>query len=156
MLMRKNDMLYLNAPEDAVAAVMWIDPPVLSPRCRVNEAIERIRQVGLPDAGLNSCFVVSEEGVLLGLVGLRMLLLTRGGVRLETVMTHPFATLQPEDDREVAAQLMERYDLPELPVVDAGNHLVGVVTAADAMTVLQAEATEDMEVMAAMTPSEEP
>ena len=101
MLMRKNDMLYLNAPEDAVAAVMWIDPPVLSPRCRVNEAIERIRQVGLPDAGLNSCFVVSEEGVLLGLVGLRTLLLTRGGVRLETVMTHPFATLQPEDDREV-------------------------------------------------------
>ena len=156
MLMRKNDMLYLNAPEDAVAAVMWIDPPVLSPRCRVNEAIERIRQVGLPDVGLNSCFVVSEEGVLLGLVGLRTLLLTRGGVRLETVMTHPFATLQPEDDREVAAQLMERYDLPELPVVDAGNHLVGVVTAADAMTVLQAEATEDMEVMAAMTPSEEP
>ena len=156
MLMRKNDMLYRNAPADAVAAVMWIDPPVLPPRCRVNEAIERIRQVGLPDAGLNSCFVVSEDGTLLGLVGLRTLLLTRGGERLETVMTHPFATLQPEDDRELAAQLMERYDLPELPVVDEENHLVGVVTAADAMTVLQAEATEDMEVMAAMTPSEEP
>lgn len=156
MLMRKNDLLYLNAPADAVAAVMWIDPPVLPPRCRVNEAIERIRQVGLPDAGLNSCFVVSEDGTLLGLVGLRTLLLTRGGEQLETVMTHPFATLQPEDDRELAAQLMERYDLPELPVVDQESHLVGVVTAADAMTVLQEEATEDMEVMAAMTPSEEP
>ena len=105
MLMRKNDLLYLNAPADAVAAVMWIDPPVLPPRCRVNEAIERIRQAGLPDAGLNSCFVVSEDGTLLGLVGLRTLLLTRGGERLETVMTHPFATLQPEDDRELAAQL---------------------------------------------------
>ena len=156
MLMRKNDMLYLGAPADAVATVMWIDPPVLPPRCRVNEAIERIRQVGLPDAGLNSCFVVSEDGSLLGLVGLRTLLLTRGGERLETVMTHPFATLQPQDDRELAAQLMERYDLPELPVVDEDNRLVGVVTAADAMEVLQAEATEDMEVMAAIAPSEEP
>ena len=156
MLMRKNDFLYLNAPEDAVATVMWIDPPVLPPRCRVNEAIERIRQVGLPDTGLNSCFVVSGEGTLLGLVSLRKLLLTRGGERLETVMTRPFVTLHPQDDRELAAQLMEQCDLPELPVVDQGNHLVGVVTAADAMTVLQQEATEDMEVMAAMAPSEEP
>ena len=74
MLMRKNDMLYLGAPADAVATVMWIDPPVLPPRCRVNEAIERIRQVGLPDAGLNSYFVVSEDGTLLGYAEVRAVL----------------------------------------------------------------------------------
>lgn len=141
---------------DTVAAIMWSNPVVLPPLCRVNEAIERVRQVGLPDENMNSCYVVAEDYTLLGLVSLRTLLLTRGGARLETVMSHPFATVQPQDDQELAAQLMQEYDLLELPVVDGDNRLMGVVTADDAMEVLQAEATEDMEVMAAMSPSEEP
>ena len=141
---------------DTVAAIMWSNPVVLPPLCRVNEAIERVRQVGLPDENMNSCYVVAEDYTLLGLVSLRTLLLTRGGARLETVMSHPFATVQPQDDQELAAQLMQEYDLLELPVVDGDNRLMGVMTADDAMEVLQAEATEDMEVMAAMSPSEEP
>ena len=141
---------------DTVAAIMWSNPVVLPPLCRVNEAIERVRQVGLPEENMNSCYVVAEDYTLLGLVSLRTLLLTRGGARLETVMSHPFATVQPQDDQELAAQLMQEYDLLELPVVDGDNRLMGVVTADDAMEVLQAEATEDMEVMAAMSPSEEP
>ena len=71
-------------------------------------------------------------------------------------MSHPFATVQPQDDQELAAQLMQEYDLLELPVVDGDNRLMGVVTADDAMDVMQAEATEDMERMAAMAPSERP
>ena len=141
---------------DTVAAIMWSDPVVLPPLCRVNEAIERVRQVGLPEENMNTCYVVAEDYTLLGLVSLRTLLLTRGGARLETVMSHPFATVQPQDDQELAAQLMQEYDLLELPVVDGDNRLMGVVTADDAMEVLQAEATEDMVVMAAMSPSEEP
>ena len=102
---------------DTVAAIMWSNPVVLPPLCRVNEAIERVRQVGLPDENMNSCYVVAEDYTLLGLVSLRTLLLTRGGARLETVMSHPFATVQPQDDQELAAQLMQEYDLLELPVV---------------------------------------
>lgn len=142
--------------QDTVAVIMWREPVVLPPACRINEAIERIRQVGLPDANMNHCYVVAEDYTLLGMVSLRELLLTRGGTRMESVMSHPFVTLQPEDDQELAAQLMQEYDLPELPVVDGENRLVGVVTADDAMAVLQEEATEDMERMAAMTPSERP
>ncbi len=144
------------AGEDTVAAVMWERPVVLPPLCRVDEAIARIRQVGLPDANMNTCYVVSEDMDLLGQVPPRTLLLTRGNTRLETIMTHPFVTLQPEDDQEVAAQLMQGFDLLELPIVDGEGHLVGVVTADGAMDVLQEEATEDMEVMAAMSPSEGP
>ena len=140
---------------DTVSAIMR-QPVVLPPDYRVNEAIERIRQVGLPDAQMNNCYVVDEEYTLLGLVSLRALLVTRGGVHLKAVMAHPFITLQPEDDQELAAQLMQEYDLLELPVVDGDNRLVGVVTADDAMEVLQEEATEDMERMAAMMPSETP
>ena len=140
---------------DTVAAIMR-QPVVLPPDFRVNEAIERIRQVGLPDANMNHCYVVGEDCTLLGMVSLRALLVTRGGVHLKEVMDHPFVTLQPEDDQELAAQLMQEYDLLELPVVDMDNRLTGVVTADDAMAVLQEEATEDMERMAAMMPSEQP
>ena len=140
---------------DTVADIMR-RPVVLPPDFRVNEAVERIRQVGLPDANLNHCYVVAEDYTLLGMVSLRALLVTRGGVRLKDVMTHPFVTLQPEDDQELAAQLMQEYDLLELPVVDENNGLEGVVTADDAMAVLRDEATEDMEMMAAMMPSQAP
>ena len=151
------DEICENTPvtEDTVAVIMR-QPVVLPPSFRVNEAIERLRQVGPAGAEMNHCCVVDGDGVLLGLVSLRALLLTRGNARLEAVMDHPFATVRPEDDRELAAQLMEEYDLLELPVVDGENHLVGLVTADDAMAVLQDEATEDMERMAAMTPSEAP
>ena len=151
------DEICENTPvtEDTVAVIMR-QPVVLPPSFRVNEAIERLRQVGPAGAEMNHCCVVDGDGVLLGLVSLRALLLTRGNARLEAVMDHPFATVRPEDDRELAAQLMEEYDLLELPVVDGDNRLEGMVTADDAMTVLQQETTEDMETMAAMTPSEAP
>ena len=149
-------MKKFNQTTDSVAAVMWREPVVLSPQSRINEAVERIRQTGLPDQNMSHCYVVAEDFSLLGQVDLRTLLLSRGGVRLETVMAHPFVTLRPEDDQELAAQLMEAYDLSEVPVVDEANRLVGIVTADTAMAVLQEEATEDMERMAAMTPSEEP
>ena len=150
-MMMNNTMQFETRPvgtlpmEDTVGQIMWTDPVLLPPRFRVNEAIERLRQVGLPHPAMNHCYVVEEDGALLGQVSLRDLLLTRGGVHVEAVMAHPFVTLQPGDDQELAAQLMQEYDLLELPVVDAENRLVGVVTADDAMAVLQEEATEDME-----------
>lgn len=158
--MMNNQMQYEVRPlvraEDLVAQIMWRDPVVLPPKFRINEAIERVRQVGLPNENMNHCYVVDEDCTLLGQLSLRELLLTRGGKRVEDVMERPFVTLQPSDDQELAAQMMQEYDLLELPVVDERNRLVGVVTADDAMEVLQEEATEDMERMAAMVPSERP
>ena len=158
--MMNNQMQYEVRPlvraEDLVAQIMWRDPVVLPPKFRINEAIERVRQVGLPNENMNHCYVVDEDCTLLGQLSLRELLLTRGGKRVEDVMERPFVTLQPSDDQELAAQMMQEYDLLELPVVDEQNRLVGVVTADDAMEVLQEEATEDMERMAAMVPSERP
>lgn len=100
---------------DTVAAIMWSNPVVLPPLCRVNEAIERVRQVGLPGR--------EHEQLLCGGGGLHPAgagesadaAADPGGARLETVMSHPFATVQPQDDQELAAQLMQEYDLLELP-----------------------------------------
>ncbi len=155
--MKKNVMTFGTCVGvDTVETVMWRDVVMVPPQFRINEAIERLRQVGFPDEGMSHCYVVAEDYTLLGQVELRQLLLSRGGNRMESVMTHPFATVRPEDDQELAAQLMEEYGLPELPVVDDENHLLGVVTAHSALSVLQEEATEDMERMAAMSPSERP
>ena len=143
-------------PADSVGRLMAAEPVALPPRMRVNEAIERIRQVGLPGDALSGCYVVEEDYALRGVVTIRTLILSRGSLPLEQVMEPPFVTLQPTDDRELAAQLMREFDLLELPVVDRENRLLGLVTADDAMDVLQEEATEDMEKMAAITPSEKP
>ena len=138
-----------------VADIMRTAPAALAPLCCIDEAIAHIRQAGTPGGCVVGCYVVEEDRTLRGAVSLRTLLLTQGDVLLEAVMERPFVTLRPTDDQELAAQLMEEYDLLELPVVDEEDRLCGVVTADDAMEVLQEEATEDMERMAAMAPSEE-
>lgn len=104
--MMNNQMQYEVRPlvrtEDPVAQIMWRNPVVLPPKFRINEAIERVRQVGLPNENMNHCYVVDEDCTLLGQLSLRELLLTRGGKRVEDVMARPFVTLQPSDDQELA------------------------------------------------------
>jgi len=80
---------YGSAPlsRDTVAAIMWAGPVMLSPAAQVNEAIERVRQAGLPQPGMNSCYVVAEDGVLLGALSLLDLLLNGGGIQVGTIMT---------------------------------------------------------------------
>lgn len=143
-------------PQDTVGQVMLPNPLMIAPQMRVDEAIGRVRQVGFSGSRQDTCFVVDQDGTLRGLVTIRSLILAKGKDRIQDVMSPPFVTLNPQDDQETAAQLMEQFDLWELPVVDSENHLVGVVTADDAMAVLQDEATEDMQRMAAMAPSETP
>ena len=139
-----------------VEIVMSGSPLALSPRMRAREALARLRQVGMPRDFLSNCYVVDEQGRLLGALTLRELVMAPENRRLDQVMSPPPALLRPEEDRERAAALMEETDCAELPVVDGEGRLVGTVTAQDAMEVLREEATEDMERMAAMRPSERP
>lgn len=103
-----------------------------------------------------NCYVVDGQFHLLGLVTVRDLIMAPTGQRLDQFMVQPAARLHPENDQERAVEAMDRLDQVELPVVDEKDRLVGTVTADDAMDVMQAEATEDMERMAAMAPSERP
>lgn len=139
-----------------VGAVMSREPMMLAPRMRAREALVRLRQVGVPKDFMTNCYVVDEEYQLMGLLTVRDLIMAPDHRRMEEVMTPPAGVLHPEDDQERAVTLMDRLDLVELPVTDDKGRLVGTVTAEDAMEVLQAEATEDMERMAAILPSERP
>ena len=139
-----------------VGAIMSREPMMLAPKMRAREALVRLRQVGVPKDFMTNCYVVDEEYRLLGLLTVQDLIMAPDHRRIEEVMTPPAGVLHPEDDQERAVTLMDRLDLVELPVTDEEGRLVGTVTAEDAMEVLQAEATEDMERMAAILPSERP
>lgn len=128
-----------------VGAIMSRQPLELSPRMRAREALARLRQVGVPQDFMSSCYVVDEEGRLLGALTLYELVAAPDCARLDQAMSAPRAVLTPEYDQEEAVRLMEAADCVELPVVDDEGKLVGTVTAEDAMEVLRDEATEDME-----------
>lgn len=139
-----------------VEEIMSREPLALSPMMRAGEALARLRQVGVPRDFMANCYVVDGQFHLLGMVTVRDLIMAPTGQRLDQFMVQPAARLHPEDDQERAVEAMDRLDQVELPVVDEKDRLVGTVTADDAMDVMQAEATEDMERMAAMAPSERP
>lgn len=155
--MMKNNILYTApAAQDTVAAVMSREPLVLSPRMTAREALARLRQVGIPQDFLTNCYVVDEEGLLLGLLTVRALLTLPERTRLDQAAEAPKAVLAPQEDQERAAALLDQLEMSELPVADGSGRLVGTFTAEDALGVLKEEATEDMERMAAIQPSERP
>ena len=155
--MMKNNILYTApAAQDTVAAVMSREPLVLSPRMTAREALARLRQVGIPQDFLTNCYVVDEEGLLLGLLTVRTLLTLPERARLGQAADAPKAVLVPQEDQERAAALLDQLEVSELPVADGSGRLVGTFTAEDALGVLKEEATEDMERMAAIQPSERP
>ena len=155
--MMKNNILYTApAAQDTVAAVMSRQPLVLSPRMTARESLARLRQVGIPQDFLTNCYVVDEEGLLLGLLTVRTLLTLPERARLGQAADAPKAVLAPQEDQERAAALLDQLEVSELPVADGSGRLAGTFTAEDALGVLKEEATEDMERMAAIQPSERP
>lgn len=152
----KNVNKQRNVRPETVGAIMSREPLMLSPLMRAREALARLRQVGVPRDFMTNCYVVDEQGRLLGLFSLRELVMAPDHRRLDQFMAEPAVLLRPEDDQERAVALMDEADCVELPVVDEAGRLIGTVTADDAMEVLRDEATEDMERMAAILPSERP
>ena len=126
--MRKNK--YLTDPCAAprtVAALMSRELSLLSPRMTAREALARLRQVGVPRDLFTNCYVVDEQGRLLGLLTVRALLSLPENARLSAAMERPQAVLSPEDDPEEAAALLDRLDVSELPVTDLDGRLEGTI-----------------------------
>ena len=128
----------------------------LRPNMTVGEAILRIRRTGIDKETIYTCYVTRGHK-LIGMVTVKTLLLCEDDDTLiEEIMQEHVITVNTTDDQEVVAQMFSKYDFLALPVVDTENRLVGIVTFDDAWDVMEDEATEDMEKMAAMLPSEHP
>ena len=153
---RKKINEILHYPEDSAGSIMTIEYVDLKKAMTVEEAFHRIRSTGVDKETIYTCYVTDSDRKLEGLVTVKELLLSPKTAIIGDIMqTHVIAASTMDDTEEVANQL-QKYDFLALPVVDQEYRLVGIVTFDDAMDVLQEENTEDIEMMAAITPTGKP
>lgn len=119
------------------------------------EALDHIRLTGVDKETIDICYVI-EKRRLIGLVSLRTLVLANARAVVSDLMDENVISVGTLDDIVVVADMFAKYDLTVMPVVDGENRLVGIVTVDDAIDVMRDEATEDIEKMAAITPSDKP
>ena len=144
----------LRYPEDSAGSIMTTEFVSLRPQQTVEEAFRRIRRTGVDKETIYTCYVTDNANHLIGIVTVRELLLSDYDDSIGTIMTPNVISVNTHDDQEEAARMCSRYAFLALPVVDGENRLVGIVTFDDAMDVIEEETTEDMEIMAAITPSD--
>ena len=147
----------LKYPDDSAGSMMTTEYVELRPNLTVEDAIKTIRRTGIDKETINICYVTRADRTLYGSVTIRKLILSQPDVLIGDVAeTNNVISCSTMDDQETVAQTLSKYDLLALPVVDGENRMVGIVTVDDAIDVLQEEATEDIEKMAAITPSDKP
>ena len=147
---------YLNYPENSAGSIMTAEFVDLKKYMNVRESIARIRRIGEDKETIYTCFVTSADRKLEGVLSVKDLLLSDDETVIEDIMDTNIVFCMTHDDQEEAAEKISDYDLMALPVVDKEGRLVGIVTVDDVIDVMEAEATEDFELMAAMTPSDKP
>ncbi|MGN0131506.1 MAG: magnesium transporter [Lachnospiraceae bacterium] len=146
----------LRYPEDSAGSIMTVEFVDLKERQTVAQAIERIRKLGVDSETINICYVLDNQRKLKGTVALRYLLLTNPDEKIGDIMHENVISLHTLMDQEEVARQFQKYDFTAMPVVDNEERLVGIITVDDVVDILQEEATEDMEKMAAIVPSDKP
>ena len=158
--MRHSINQILRYPENSAGSIMTTEYVSLRPHMTVEEAILRIRRQGIDKETIYTCYVTAKDRTLLGLVTVKDLLLAEDDeMKISELMRDnlaDFIFVSTKTDQEEVAQLFNKYNFLAMPVVDGENRMVGIVTFDDAMDVMEEEATEDMELMSGMTPSEKP
>ena len=152
--MRKSINQILRYPENSAGSLMTTEYVSLRPHMTVEEAILRIRRQGVDKETIYTCYVTTDR-VLMGIVTVKDLLLAESDEQtIEDIMLTSVISVHTHTDQEEVASMLAHYDFLALPVVDGENRMVGIVTFDDAIDVIQDEATEDMEIMGGMLPSE--
>ncbi|MBO5021366.1 MAG: magnesium transporter [Clostridia bacterium] len=141
-------------PEDSAGSIMTTEYIDLKKDMTVDDAFDRIRKIGFDTETIYACYVTDRSRRLLGIVSIKDLLLNAKECVIRDIMEENIIYVNTHDEQEYVANQFEKYDLLALPVVDKENRLIGIVTVDDAIDVMQEEATEDIEKMAAILPSE--
>ena len=143
----------LHYPDDSAGSVMTTEYVALHGEDTVDQALEVIRRTGIHKETIYTCYVL-ENRRLLGIVTVKDLLTAPGRTPVEELMETQVVSVNTHTDQETAARLLAKYDLLALPVTDLEGRMVGIVTIDDAVDVLTEETSEDMSIMAAVTPGE--
>ncbi len=154
--MRKSINELLKYPDDSAGSIMTTEFVALLGDMTVEEAFDRIRKTGVDKETIYTCYVTDRDKHLCGVVTVRELLLAAPESRIRDIMTEHVVAVRTLEDKESVAEKISRYNFLALPVVDNEDRLVGIVTFDDAIDVMEDEATEDIEKMAAITPTDKP
>lgn len=151
---RKQINELLEYPDDSAGSIMTTEYVSLSENLTVAEAFERIRKTGVNKETIYTCYVTDRKRKLKGVVTVKTLLLADKESLISDIMDANAITVETLEDKEAVAMKFSKYDFLALPVVDKEGCLVGIVTVDDAVDVIQDEATEDIQKMAAILPTE--
>ncbi len=147
----------LKYPEDSAGGVMTTELMALRPDMTVAQAMDTIRRKGFDKETINNCYVTDSSRRLVGVVSLRALVLAKNTEEpIKDLMDSNVVSVSTTTDQEDVSNLFEKYGFLAIPVVDAENRLVGIVTIDDAISILQDEASEDIAKMNAIGPSDKP
>ncbi|MDY4489475.1 MAG: magnesium transporter, partial [Candidatus Faecousia sp.] len=153
--MRSSINQILRYPEYSAGSIMTTEYVSLRPSMTVGEAILRIRRQGVDKETIYTCYVTAKDRTLTGLVTVKDLLLAEDDdTPISEIMVTNLISVTTQTDQEEVARMFSKYNFLALPVVDGENRMVGIVTFDDAMDVMEDEATEDIEKMAAIIPSD--
>ena len=147
---------FLNYPENSAGSIMTAEYIGLKKNMTVEQSFAYIRKNGIDSETIYTCYVMDEKRRLEGVVTVKDLLMNPYETRIEDIMDDHVIRAVTTDDQEEAAETLGKYGLLSLPVVDKEDRLVGIITVDDVMEVIEEEATDDFEKMAAMLPSEKP
>ncbi|RKM55152.1 magnesium transporter [Butyrivibrio sp. X503] len=146
----------LQYPEDSAGSIMTVEYVDLREDMSVTDAINRIRQKGVDSETINICYVVTKQKILVGTVALRYLLIMKPDDVIGDIMNTNVISINTMTDQEEAARMFQKYGFTAMPVVDNESRMVGIITIDDVVDILEEEATEDIEKMAAIVPSDKP
>lgn len=142
-------------PEDTAGTIMTTEFVDLKENMTVEDAFEKIRKIGLDKETVYTCYVLTVDRKLLGVLDVKDLLIAQKTDKIKDIMNTNVITVSTLTDQEEVAKMFDKYNFIALPVVDKENRLVGIVTIDDAIDVLQEETEEDFEKMAAVIPNDE-
>lgn len=146
---------FLNYPDSSAGSIMTIEYADLKQSMTVSDAINHIKKTGIDKETINTCYVIDNNRVLLGIISLRKLILSSNDILIEDLMKKEFISVNTLDDQENIAHLFKKYDLLSIPVTDNEKRLVGIITIDDIVDIIDQENTEDFQIMAGMEPNEE-
>lgn len=146
----------LKYPKDSAGSMMTIEYVQLKESMTVADSFQTIRRTGIDKETIYSCYVTDQNRHLKGIVTAKGLLLSDSEMLIGDIMDEDVISVFTTDDKEEVVQKFQLYNLIAMPVVDKENRLVGIITVDDAIDVIEQEATEDIETMAAITPTDKP
>lgn len=146
----------LNYPKDSAGSMMTTEFVELRARMTVEDAFNRIRATGLDKETVYTCYVTDDSRELIGITTVKDMIIAGNDAVIGDIMITSIISINTLMDKEKVARLFDKYDFIAMPVVDNENRLVGIVTVDDAIDVIKEEDTEDIEIMAAISPSDKP